>query len=369
MRTKGLLYAVIFALIAAGCARASYEGAGIENAANFRIEYLAGGAKIVTDSEGRELLLLPRGAKIPEKYRDMPKVRIPVQKAFCTSATQISFIGRFEDPSLYDTICAVSAPIGDWTVPEIAGRMARGKIKYIEMTHDRGANMESVVDLQPDIVFSSAGDAASAKMHEQMANAGINYVSMLDYKEANDGAFLEWIKLYGAFYNRDGEADRIYREVSAKLSALAEKAAKISTGTGTSVALGLLFNGVVYTQGGESNFRRNVERAGGSYALAGLNAKGDIQIGMEKFFAQCRSADVLIYSSAEQYVPSLEALKEQHPLMQELKAVKDGRVYVYNKGYYMNAALLDEKFEDLVAIITPGAMPEGYELKHFKLLK
>lgn len=372
MRTKCLFCAIIFVLVAAVSAHTSYAEFGIENATKFKIKYLTGGSKIVTDSEGRELLLLPRGAKVPEKYSNIPAVRIPIERAFCTSATQISFIGRFEDASLYDTICAVSTPIEDWTVPEIAERMALGKIKYIEMTRGLGANMESIVELQPDIVFSSVEGTASAKMHEQMTNSGINYTSMLDYKEVDDGAYLEWIKFYGAFYNRDEEAERIYREELAKLSALAEKIAKIkkiNTRERTSVALGLLFNGVVYTQGGESNFRRNVEKAGGYYALTKLNAKGDIQIGMEKFFEKCRSADVLIYSSSEQYIPSLEALKAQHPLIPQLKAVKDGRVYVYNKGYYMNAALLDEKFEDLVAIITPEAMPKDYKLKHFKLLK
>ena len=35
----------------------------------------------------------------------------------------------------------------------------------------------------------------------------------------------------------------------------------------------------------------------------------------------------------------------------------------------MNAAALDEKFEDIVFILNPQLMPKGYSLRHYQKLK
>ena len=56
-------------------------GLGIRNAQNFDIQYLADGVKLLTDSAGRELLLVPEGGKAPAGYDDALLVRTPVKRA------------------------------------------------------------------------------------------------------------------------------------------------------------------------------------------------------------------------------------------------------------------------------------------------
>lgn len=341
----------------------------VSHAKNFNIEYLGDNVKVVTDSEGRRLLLVPDGAPVPAGYEKATLVRTPVKHALFTSTSYVGFLGKLGRESLYDTIAAVCTPLADWTVPQVTERMTKGKIKYIENSHTQPPSVESVIKASPDFVFSGGGDISGAKLRAQLDEAKMKYAVIMDYTESGDGAYLEWIKFFGAFYNMDKEADRIYREMTERIGALAKRASEVRKDKRPVVALGLLFNGVVYTQGGNSNFRRNIERAGGIYALQDLDASGGVQIGMEEFFEKCRGADILIYSSSPQYAPDRNFLISQSPLFAEFKAIKNGKVYIYDKGYYMNAASLDEKFEDLVFILNPRLMPKGYTLRHYQKLK
>ena len=317
MNNINLLFRSVFAalLVLAVSFMSPAKGAALEiaHAKNFNIEYLSGEIKVGTDSEGRRMLLVPDKAAVPAGYEKMTLVRPPVKHALFTSTSYVGFLGKLGRESLYDSIAAVCTPLADWTVPQVSERMKQGKIQYIENSHMQ--------------------------------------------------------KFFGAFYNLDKEADRIYRDMTQKMSVLAKRASAVKKEKRPVVALGLLFNGVVYTQGGNSNFRRNIERAGGIYALQDLGADGGVQIGMEEFFEKCRGADILIYSSSPQYLQDKEVLISQNPLFAEFKAVKNDRVYIYDKGYYMNAAALDEKFEDIVFILNPQLMPKGYSLRHYQKLK
>ena len=85
---------------------------------------------------------------------------------------------------------------------------------------------------------------------------------------------------------------------------------------------------------------------------------------MEEFVDKCKDADILIYSSMIQYAPDLKFVAELDPLMAEFKAYQDKQIYVYDNGYYMNNTAVDEKFEDLVSILHPEAVPD-HQLKHY----
>lgn len=342
---------------------------GIERAKNFSIKYFEKDIKIVTDSEGRDLLLVPKGVDIPAAYKHMTVVRTPLERAFFTSTSYIGFLGKLGREHLYDSVAAVCTPVSDWTIPAIIEKMQNGEIKYIEKSHTAAPDIESVIKLKPDIVFSGGGDISGIKLQEQLDEANIKYAVILDYTESGNGAYLEWIKFFAAFYNLDKEAEKIYNDTIHKMDILAQKVADMKASKRPVVALGLLFNGVIYTQGGNSEFSRTVDRAGGIYALKGLDAEGSVQIGMEEFFEKCRGADILIYTSSPKYMPSKQALIATHELFSEFKAVKDGQVYIYDNGYYMNAAALDEKFEDLVFMLIPQLMPQGYTMRHYRRLE
>lgn len=336
---------------------------GIEHAELFTIDYLDNDMKHVTDGDGRELLFVPRDAEVPEGYEDAQVIRTPIQAGLFCSTPQVGLLGALDDEALYDTIAAVTTEKDAWTVPEITERMESGQIAYVAQDHWTAGNMEEITTLQPDVVLISGGDESAVQLAAQLDEVEIPYVVITEWMEPTSEGKLEWMKLIGALYNLDEEADAIY---DAKLETVAElkaAAAAVPEEERPVVAVGMIYDGVVYTQGKDSSTAKEIESAGGVYALNDLEGEGSVQIGMEEFVDKAKDADVLIYSSQITYTPSKEYLAELEPLLTEFKAYQNDTVYVYAKDYYMASAAVDEKFEDLVAIVHPELM-EGYELIH-----
>ena len=187
-------------------------GLGIRNAQNFDIQYLADGVKLLTDSAGRELLLVPEGGKAPAGYDDALLVRTPVKRAMYTSTTHVGFLGALEEDSLYDSIAAVTTEASQWSTPQVADRFANGQITYIVQDSWTAGDVESIVATAPDLVFtdmSSEGGTALCTMLDQLA---IPYVVVAENQDTGSEAYLEWLKFFGAFYNLDEKADSLYEE-------------------------------------------------------------------------------------------------------------------------------------------------------------
>ena len=353
----------------------AYTPEKVKYAEHFSIEYKENGVKIVTESRGKRLLLVPRGKHIPAEYRrsNMPVVRTPVKRAMLCSTTYVSFL-RFldEKKSLYSSIAAVTMRREKWTDETIREMMGSGKISYFPYIFGQKLGAEGIIAYRPEIVFTSDKTADVSRIDSQLEAAGIISVCIDNYMEKSDNAYLEWLKFFGAFYNMDEEGDIAFRKNKAEMDRLKsritelEKNKKLSR---PSVAVGSFFKGIYLTKPGNSKYKNITESAGGKFlpdeaVIFGENGR----LTPEKFLESCKNADILIYRSTDERTPSMEALLAQSVVLKGIKAVKENNVYVLDRGYYMNAAEVVEKFKDLVFIFHPGLMP-GHKLRHFRKLK
>ena len=336
---------------------------GIKYAKLFNIEYMDNDVKHVTDGEGNELLLVPKDGEVPEGYEDKKVIRTPLEHAMFTSTTHVGLLGALDDKSLYSSIAAVTTDEPDWTVPEVIEGFKSGQITYVAQDHWTNGNIEEITTIKPDFVFSGGGDDSGVKLRAQLDEVEIPYGVVSEWMEGSGEGSLEWIKFFGAFYNKDQEANDIFEAKLKKMDDLKASVADIADEDRPVVALGMVYDGVVYTQGGNSPTAKQIEDAGGTYALKDLEGEGSVQIGMEEFLDKSKDADILIYSSMITLTPDKVYLEGLDPLLAEFKAFQNDQIYVYAKDYYMNSAAVDEKFEDLVAIIHPEKL-EGYELLH-----
>lgn len=109
-------------------------GLGIRRAQNFDIQYLADNVKLLTDSAGRELLLVPEGGRAPTEYKDALQVTTPVKRAMFTSATHVSFLGELGEDSLYDSIAVVTTEGSRWNTPQILTALPAGRSHILRRT-------------------------------------------------------------------------------------------------------------------------------------------------------------------------------------------------------------------------------------------
>ena len=100
-----LIIALMLSLVLlAGCSQGKTEtktgSVDLKYATKFKIENLADNCKKVTDGEGRELLLVPRGQEAPTEYKDLPVINTPVKRVVVVSTThsvqtaQCTAVGR-----------------------------------------------------------------------------------------------------------------------------------------------------------------------------------------------------------------------------------------------------------------------------------
>lgn len=351
------------------CAGAEAEQAeaeselGLKYAQNFTIEYLDNDVKLIMDGDGSERLLVPQEADVPEGYDDVMVIRTPVERAMICSTTHAGLITALGDPSLYDSLAAVTTPVEDWTIPEIISNMESGKTAYIAWEQYAAGDIEEVITLGPDVVLISGGDESAVQLAAQLDEVGIPYISVTEWMEPTGEGQLEWMKLFGALYNLDQQAGDRFDEKMARMDELKAICAAVPEEEKPVVAIGMVYDGVVYTQGGTSSTAKTIEEAGGIYALKDLEGEGSVQVNMEEFLDKAKDADILIYSSLISYTPDKAALLGEDELLGEFAAYQNDQVYVYGKDYYINGAAIDEKFSDMVAIIHPELM-EGYELMH-----
>ncbi len=336
---------------------------GLKYAQNFTIEYLDNDVKLITDGDGSQRLLVPKEAEVPEGYEDAVVIRTPVERAMICSTTHAGLITALGDPSLYDSLAVVTTPAEDWTIPEIVENLESGKTTYIAWEQYANGDIEEVVTLNPDVVLISGGDDVAVQLASQLDEVNIPYISVTEWMEPTGEGQLEWMKLFGALYNMDQEANDIFDAKIARMDELKAMAADVPEEEKPVVAWGMVYDGVVYTQGGDSPTAKTIEDAGGIYALKDLEGEGSVQVNMEEFLDKAKDADILIYSSLVTYTTDKAALLAEDALLEEFAAYQNDRIYVYGKDYYINSTAVDEKFSDMVAIIHPELM-EGYELMH-----
>lgn len=194
----------------------------LKYASGFSVEDLEDGIKKVTDGDNRELILIPKKIKIPEKYKNANIVRTPVDNVLIASTTQACSLRTIDE---LDSIKAVTTEEQYWTIKEIKDLMKDGKIHYV------GSNLapdyEKIVDLNPDLTIVSSGlSEADTKFIDKLKELGLNYVVDNEYKEQNPFGRMEWTSLIAAFYDKE---DMATSELNKTVQKVEEVSKKIKT--------------------------------------------------------------------------------------------------------------------------------------------
>jgi iron complex transport system substrate-binding protein len=343
-----------------GAGNGSESDFKINYAEKFSIRYMADDIKLVTDSDGRELLLVPKETAVPSGYDNAILIRTPISHAFYGSTTHVGLLGALDKDSLYDSISAVATAESSWTTPQILERFASGQIVYMPTSNYGLAEAEAVLDLNPDVYFTVA--APDLGRQTQYEEVGITYVAVGEWLEKSNQAYLEWIKFFGAFYNEDELAASVFEAKLARMDEVRAMVTDIPDSERPVVVYAQVWSGIVYTQATNSTSAKEIQNAGGVYYLSDLIGEGSQQISMEEFFANARDADVIVWTGLLSYTPDKAALLEIDPLFAECLAFQNDRVYIFASDYYMNSAAVDVKFEDMVTIFHPELMPD-HELR------
>jgi iron complex transport system substrate-binding protein len=315
--------------------------------------------------ESFKYLLAEEDATIPEGIEYDQKVEIPVEKVVVTSTTHIPALEALEEektlkgfPGL-DFISSVRMRklINDGAVKEL------GK--------NENLNTEILIDLEPDVVIGFSIDANN-KTFETIQKTGIPVVYNGDWTEETPLGKAEWIKFFGAFYNKNEESKIIFEQIAAgyaeakELAKTAEKQPKVIAGS--------MYKDQWYMPYGNSWQATFIEDANAQYAYAESDGNGSMSLSFESVLADHQDADFWI--SAGQFT-SYEQLFSTSKHYRQFKAVQDKNVYSVSmvKGetggvvyFELGPQRPDLVLKDMISIFHPDLLPD-YQRTFYKALE
>jgi iron complex transport system substrate-binding protein len=379
---KGPVIIVIFLLFAAsGCRQANYEkGTGseavnsivtaerlaIERHENYSI------VTIINPWQGTSNMnlvycLARKGSELPAGIDSAAIVWVPVDNIICMSASyaaMISALGKEE------TISAVSGKDLLYS-PALNIRIESGLIR--DVGYEASLNNELIVEIAPDIVMMYGVGGESAGYAGKLKELGMKILFNADYLETDPLGKAEWIKLFGALYCKEKEADSIY---NAEVQAYKELRDSIvdKVNSYPKVLLGLPFKDTWYISPGNSYISRLIADAGGKYLWNDTESGISMPYGLESVYQRAVNASFWLNTGTAASKQEIAAIDRRFT---ELPCYMNDKVFNNNhrmtpKGgndYYETGAVYPHLIlSDMIKIFHPE-VTLNHELFFFKKLQ
>jgi iron complex transport system substrate-binding protein len=304
--------------------------------------------------------------KFSGKSLAFSKKELPLKSAMVVPTSVLAYMDELD---LNSKITGISQP--DFVYNEkISKLFEENKIREI------GAFNEIFIEkilVDKAGIFISTTNPILAKFHQQLENEGIKVLLIDEYEELNPLAKAEYVKIIGALFGKEKEADSIFMEIE-KNYLRTVKLVKENSKKFPSVLVNQIYGDVWYLPGGKSFQAKLIEDAGGNYLWkndAGIN---NLNLSFESVFEKAAEADIWI--NAGDY-DSKQELLATYPNYEWFSALKKNQIYNWNKR--KNAKGANDYFEtgtarpdlilkDLAAIFHPELFPE-HKLYFYKKLE
>lgn len=327
-------------------------------AKNFSIEYLDDAMKLVTDGQGNQILLLQEGQTAPEEYADLTALTIPLTKVIYTSTTQVGYLRAFDDDSLFDSIVGVRATADNWDFDAMKSRMESGQIVDVgsNTSMSTSYDYEVIQSLLPSVVFTNSGmGTEQTDLMSMLDEAGIPYVFDGSSAETDYRGMMEWVKFFGAFYNRELEAETYFDDAMGRVDDVIAVTSKIPDDEKVKVGWGIVTGGKIYVENAGSSSAQMVRDCGGIYVFddIGVGVDGVTELTAEEFYDRMSKADIFINRGMPAYGPDIDSIIEQFPVLANLDCMQEGNVLQITDNYWNSYHNIDGKYIEMSEFFYP----------------
>lgn len=343
----------------------------IDYAKNFTLKY-KDGYKLLTvtlpwlgATEPLRYALVPEGTQLDAELDNAVVIHTPIDSFVSLSSTYLPFLDQIGE---LDSLVAVDTADYIYNA-EVRGWVGDGKV----VTIGSGAtvDVETVVELSPDLIMTSASGSSEWDTHPVLEQAGLPVVINSDYLEQDPLGRAEWGKFIAAFYDKEVEADRIFDQMAARYE---EAKASVACQTGKpTVFVNTAYEGTWYMPGSESYAAILLRDAGANYLWNDLEGTGATPIDFEVVVERAKDAEFWLNVG---FASDLAALTVMDPRYADFKAYQDGKVFNNNAritemggtDYYESGITNPDKvLLDLITIFYPELAGE-HELFYYRQL-
>ncbi|MDC8000462.1 ABC transporter substrate-binding protein [Aequorivita todarodis] len=350
---------------------ATYKEVPIKYAKGFEINIFEGYKTITLKNPwpGTEktfkYALVEKNGSLPNPEGFDAVVEIPLKSIVVTSTTHI--------PSL-EMLDENEALVGFPNLNYISSEKTRKRIsegKITELGRNEDINTEVVINLKPDAVIGFAVDGNNSTF-TTIEKTGIPVLYNSDWTETSPLGKAEWIKFFGVLFNKEKEADSIFKAIETEYLSAKKRASEAENSP--TVISGAMYKDVWYMPQGDSWGAQFITDANGDYLWKDSKGTGSLSLSLESVLDKGHDAEVWI--GPGQFT-RLEEMKNANPVYARFKAFKTGNVYSYSlkKGetggvIYFELApnRPDLVLKDLIKILHPELFPNR-ELYFFDKLQ
>ena len=299
--------------------------------------------------------LLPEGVQLPGNQHYDAVVPVPVTNVVVTSTTHI--------PSL-EMLGVGESLIGFPNTDYISSAQTRERITaglVRELGQNESLNTEVLIDLKPDVVVSF-GVEGQNKTLSTISAAGIPVMYNGDWVEQTPLGKAEWIKFFGALYQKEHLADSIFNAIATRYQETKDLMAQSEAKP--TVLSGAMYKDVWYLPYGDSWAGQLIADAGGQYLWGDTQGSGSIALSLESVLDMGREAHFWI---APGQFGSYTDLEKANALYTQFVPFKEARIFnfVHRKGatggllyYELAPNRPDIVLKDIASILHPELYPD-----------
>lgn len=332
-------------------------------AGQFSVDYYDGGYKLISIKDGGSYLVVPEGSEPPSGLsEEIVVLRQPLDHVYLVATSAMDFICGIES---LDKIALSGTEASGWYIKEAREAMEAGDIAYAGKYS--APDYERILAAGCDLAVESTMIYHSPEVKEQMETLGIPVLVERSSYESHPLGRMEWIRLYGALFNKEELAEKQFFKQEALL-----KEAMAGESTGKTAAF------FYVSSGGYVNVRKSGDYVAKMIGLAGgtyvpetpggeENVLSTMNMEMEAFYAAAREADYILYNSTiDGELETMEQLLEKNSLLSDFKAVKNGNVWCTGKNMFQETMGLGGMILEMHQIFTGEAEDE---MEYFHKLK
>ncbi|MHC5310153.1 ABC transporter substrate-binding protein [Myroides sp. LJL116] len=293
--------------------------------------------------------------KIPDSLKSYTGIQIPIKNIVATSTTHLPGIELLGQSS-----SLVGFPGLDYISSEnFRTLIDNNKIK--ELGANESLNTELVLDLNPDVLVAFTMDSGN-KVLQTIKQSGIPVLYNGDWVEQQALGKAEWIKVFGALYDQQDKASRLFNQIEADYKEVLSTLKEVSSYP--TVLSGAMYQDVWYLPQGQSWAAEFFKDAKADYLWKDSVGSGSLALGFEAVLDKGKDAEFWINPGAFE---TLKQMQEANGHYANFAAFKNAKVYSFalTKGknggtvfYELGPARPDLVLKDLAAIFHPELFPD-----------
>lgn len=291
------------------------------------------------------------------------EILVPINRIVVTSTTHIPMIELLNEEA-----SIVGFPNSNYISSEKTRHLI-DKGNITEIGKESSLNTEILLDLHPELVVGF-GVSSVDKTLTSIQKAGINVIYNGDWLEESPLGRAEWIKFFGVLFDKEKQADSIFKIIETDY--LAVKKLALKSGEKATILSGAIMSKDIWNlPAGKSFEAQFLQDANLNYLWKDTKGKGSLSLSFESVFDKAATADFWISPG---YFTSKKQLLESNNLYTKFKPFQNDQIYTSTtkKGitggviyYELAPTRPDLVLKDIVKITKPDLLPD-YTLTFFK---